>query len=1183
MQNFRPPIIGDKWLLALQNSVSNKDVNQCVVCGESSDQVALHYTRMLCNGCRAFFKRAIQGKVSPGECKAEGKCIVDANSRKSCKACRFEACIRAGVDPSKVQHPREQSLETNTEPMDKRTPKKSMPQTEAQGHGTETHIAREPSETPAPVQHHDENPLYLQSFHTPMGSNSINLLSQNTGLSSQPSFFPKAAGFYNTPMQYPSIPTTSGLTFVSYPQNGTSYIPSSAVLPPYTSPNALGEFLQYQSQVAAAWGQGQSQGQPPGGSYRASPELNNKDTLKPGLPNFRPSLTLENSFNNLLRGSAGAHYSYSSLSKTQPVRTTNFGNTNTNLGNTNTDSRRFEKVPMIFQPSTALSSTSRFSPTPPSGARFQTDSSAFVSTHEIKKEKDPFEYASTATTERGSTDLYNIQNHSDRQPKCENIEQSNSKSTTEPFSKLFTRVPNSSVELTLKEQDSAIVHISNSWPEVIQTNSKNSVVSNDLHNQDAKRSASRKATSFMIDAILGRQNDEVSPSVQYSCPSGAVTLQADTHPNQTSSSGVSHTEISVEPVEEAQTLPAPIPLGSLSGTENLEPAGYSSCSDHVFSCSEELNIVDFTSSEESNCAHLATISDTDNKECRLSPQKDDFLEESKTSDIVQTNRPSIQASCLNSPKTTISKDECPVPDVGLSLEIVATRISQLTPVKTFPSNDDVCQKETTSDKSKLKHEKQGFSPLEHDSSEMTGSVHRIENDSIRSEVDSVFSSSKESTPTKSETGFDKTSCVDKCTPRKSIVCKMNDTKSTIKSPSSRLLTPRKLITRPTGFHSPGAKTQSSPSKRRKDTNSENLALDSQNTIRDSPFKRKCLEEIPENTATETTTSDQTSSCGKLEEKPGPQETDTSQKRRSRCLAFSSSSEDDMPRPRPKRPFVRRPRPKYTSTPIVPPTLQPRVAEKSYNFQDILLICGEYFQQELSTINSSASHDSHSSRISSPSTTQPIRPSEKIADSSSPNRSSSLSSTETNNSHEEPNVENPPPSPTLPKDSLSIEASERTIDVDTPKDAEQNRTDSGIASMLDGSEHETPAAILESIKSKVLTDPDYTMVQFRFDVLKFNRLSSHPVLSSGAAMSQGQSSALPQNKEAQLRSYQVHLRDSVRSMLENYSEIIKLARVEEDGQLLRATQIEQDHFEMQVRAANITDASTDTMCGYPTLS
>lgn len=45
----------------------------------------------------------------------------------------------------------------------------------------------------------------------------------------------------------------------------------------------------------------------------------------------------------------------------------------------------------------------------------------------------------------------------------------------------------------------------------------------------------------------------------------------------------------------------------------------------------------------------------------------------------------------------------------------------------------------------------------------------------------------------------------------------------------------------------------------------------------------------------------------------------------------------------------------------------------------------------------------------------------------------------------------------------------------------------------------------------------------------------------ARMSQSQSS-LPQNKEAQLRSYQVHLKDNIRSMFENFTEIIKLARV-----------------------------------------
>ncbi|BFZ05614.1 hypothetical protein BsWGS_08653 [Bradybaena similaris] len=77
------------------------------------------------------------------------------------------------------------------------------------------------------------------------------------------------------------------------------------------------------------------------------------------------------------------------------------------------------------------------------------------------------------------------------------------------------------------------------------------------------------------------------------------------------------------------------------------------------------------------------------------------------------------------------------------------------------------------------------------------------------------------------------------------------------------------------------------------------------------------------------------------------------------------------------------------------------------------------------------------------------------------------------------------------------------------------------------------------------------------------------------MSQNQSS-LPQNKEAQLRSYQVHLKDNIRSMFENFTEIIKLARIEEDGQLLRPTQIDQDHYEMQIRAANIVRAGESLM-------
>ncbi|XP_077299340.1 mediator complex subunit 22 [Arctopsyche grandis] len=71
-------------------------------------------------------------------------------------------------------------------------------------------------------------------------------------------------------------------------------------------------------------------------------------------------------------------------------------------------------------------------------------------------------------------------------------------------------------------------------------------------------------------------------------------------------------------------------------------------------------------------------------------------------------------------------------------------------------------------------------------------------------------------------------------------------------------------------------------------------------------------------------------------------------------------------------------------------------------------------------------------------------------------------------------------------------------------------------------------------------------------------------------------SLPQSKEALLKSYTTRLKDDVKSMLENFEEIIKLAKGENESQLSRMTQIEQDTFEMQVRAANIVRAGESLM-------
>lgn len=74
----------------------------------------------------------------------------------------------------------------------------------------------------------------------------------------------------------------------------------------------------------------------------------------------------------------------------------------------------------------------------------------------------------------------------------------------------------------------------------------------------------------------------------------------------------------------------------------------------------------------------------------------------------------------------------------------------------------------------------------------------------------------------------------------------------------------------------------------------------------------------------------------------------------------------------------------------------------------------------------------------------------------------------------------------------------------------------------------------------------------------------------------QQRALPQSKEALLQSYNKRLKDDVKSILDNFTEIIKTAKIEDETQVSRATQGEQDHYEMHVRAANIVRAGESLM-------
>lgn len=69
---------------------------------------------------------------------------------------------------------------------------------------------------------------------------------------------------------------------------------------------------------------------------------------------------------------------------------------------------------------------------------------------------------------------------------------------------------------------------------------------------------------------------------------------------------------------------------------------------------------------------------------------------------------------------------------------------------------------------------------------------------------------------------------------------------------------------------------------------------------------------------------------------------------------------------------------------------------------------------------------------------------------------------------------------------------------------------------------------------------------------------------------------PTAKAQVLRDYRLRLRDNVRSIRENFAEILKSAKVEHDSQANPFTQFEQDQYELQVRIATISKAGENLL-------
>ncbi|CEF63691.1 Transcription factor HNF-4 homolog [Strongyloides ratti] len=92
-----------------QNSNIERDdiyrkIEYCKICGDLAD--SYHYSVSSCRGCNAFFRRAINLNMT-FVCRHGGNCLINKNTRCACRSCRFNKCIKAGMDPMAVQPKRD--------------------------------------------------------------------------------------------------------------------------------------------------------------------------------------------------------------------------------------------------------------------------------------------------------------------------------------------------------------------------------------------------------------------------------------------------------------------------------------------------------------------------------------------------------------------------------------------------------------------------------------------------------------------------------------------------------------------------------------------------------------------------------------------------------------------------------------------------------------------------------------------------------------------------------------------------------------------------------------------------------------------------------------------------------------------------------------------------------------------
>ncbi|TPP55752.1 Retinoic acid receptor alpha [Fasciola gigantica] len=86
--------------LRTQSSLATEGPRTCVVCGDKSS--GSHYGVTTCEGCKGFFRRAVQRNQSYA-CARDGKCEVNRTLRNKCQHCRLLKCLACGMSKESVR------------------------------------------------------------------------------------------------------------------------------------------------------------------------------------------------------------------------------------------------------------------------------------------------------------------------------------------------------------------------------------------------------------------------------------------------------------------------------------------------------------------------------------------------------------------------------------------------------------------------------------------------------------------------------------------------------------------------------------------------------------------------------------------------------------------------------------------------------------------------------------------------------------------------------------------------------------------------------------------------------------------------------------------------------------------------------------------------------------------------